>query len=78
MRAAQADAAGAIQCGEGAPAVVVDGDAPEAPFGASESRDGIHLNDAGARRYWDQVGGDITRALGVRPRTPPAAPSHDG
>lgn len=71
VRAVQRDAASTIRCAEGVPAVVIDADDPAAPFGARESSDGIHLNRAGARRYWEQVGTAITRALGVSQPTPP-------
>lgn len=70
VRAVQRDAASAIRCAADAAAVVIDGDAPAAPFSARESSDGIHLNRAGARRYWEHVGAEITRALGVTQRSP--------
>jgi len=77
VRAAQREGARAIQCVVDVPTVVIDGDAPAAPFGRGESSDGIHLNRAGARRYWDQVGVEITRALGISQREQPAEPRDD-
>jgi hypothetical protein len=71
VRTVQREAASTIRCAGDVAAVVIDADAPDAPFGARESRDGIHLNRAGARRYWELVGAEITRALGVGPHTPP-------
>ncbi|MCA9577757.1 MAG: DUF459 domain-containing protein, partial [Myxococcales bacterium] len=65
VRSVQREAASAIRCAGDVPAVVIDADSPSAPFGASESTDGVHLNRAGARRYWQLVGADIARALGV-------------
>jgi len=66
VRTVQREAASTIRCAGDVAAVVIDGDDPAAPFGASESRDGIHLNRAGAQRYWVRVGAAITRALGVQ------------
>ncbi len=65
VRTVQREAASTIRCAGDAAAVVIDADAPAAPFSARESSDGIHLNRAGARRYWEQVGAAITHALGV-------------
>ncbi|MEZ4328558.1 MAG: hypothetical protein R3B40_25265 [Polyangiales bacterium] len=77
VRSVQRDAASAIRCAGDVPAVVIDGDSPAAPFSARESTDGVHLNRAGAQRYWQLVGTDITRALGVT--TPAqAAPESTG
>ncbi|MCA9533476.1 MAG: DUF459 domain-containing protein [Myxococcales bacterium] len=73
VRAVQREAASAIRCAGDIPAVVIDGDAAEAPFGRDETSDGIHLNRAGASRYWARVGAAITRALGVRAGDPPEA-----
>lgn len=70
VRAVQREAASTIRCAGDVAAVVIDGDAPDAPFGARESSDGIHLNRAGARRYWEHAGAQITSALGVAQPSP--------
>jgi hypothetical protein len=69
VRTVQREAASTIRCAGDAAAIVIDAETPAAPFSARESSDGIHLNRAGARRYWEQVGAEIMRALGVTERS---------